>query len=415
MQSPTLSPKRFAEAFAKKHPAPHAPREPKQEIFHGQTVEDNYSTLQRQSPESDAWLNAQEKRLQAYNAASPHHEEHIEILKESFNYVKESRPIFAGGKYFSILDDGKKQRSTVIVRDSLDGEPTTLIDPSEWEKDYPSTKYFHITDIKPSADGSRIIVSYSNAGLAPFAAILDVESKSYIESHKSDRDMKWMPGSNDTIIYGDWHEEEKHWCLRKHTINDSPDQDRTVFEFSSPERKHAAHLFIGSDKGKATHEFLTLRFGGSKDNGLYTRHLGEEGSFDLLFDDGESKALPIGEVDGKLLVYTDHDAPMGRVVAVDYANPSPDNWETVIAENSEHDLEGVSLVRGKLVAHYLENAQTRISLFEKDGRYIDDIPLPEAARQIYVGWAPMKIACFCWLIHLCIQSSAIFMTLKQTS
>lgn len=382
------SPQRFAQVFAQQHPAPQGPKKAAHYELHGEIVEDNYKALEGDDKDAQEWRAAQAERLKAYCSASPHHDEHRATMQAHFNIASDSLPIYAGGRYFSINDDGESQKRTVLIRESLDAEPEVFLDPSEWDKEGKPYRGL-VSGIQPSPDGSKIIVTLSNAGTAGSSAIIyDAVSGDTIEQLASDSGLKWAAGKSDTIVQMGWHEDKRHWCLREHVLGDDPANDKTTFEFAPKSgRGYTKHRTIAADKGVATHEFLTLHSGTQRDNGLYTRAVGESGSFEKLFDNGVNTAIPIAEVDGKLLVQTDLDAPMGRVVAVDYANPAPENWQTVIPENPALDLESVSLTRGKLFANYLQDAQSRISVFDTDGTHAHDVPLPEGctAYMRFVG------------------------------
>ena len=45
-------------------------------------------------------------------------------------------------------------------------------------------------------------------------------------------------------------------------------------------------------------------------------------------------------VRGELLVFTDNQAPNGRVVRIDPANPAPANWKAIIAGEVRHHRHG---------------------------------------------------------------------------
>src|SRR5262249_36778031 len=64
---------------------------------------------------------------------------------------------------------------------------------------------------------------------------------------------------------------------------------------------------------------------------------------------------------------TDLDAPMGRVIAIDTANPARSNWREIIPQSTSR-LQRVSLVNDQLVADYLKDAHTEIKIYQRDGK-----------------------------------------------
>lgn len=373
------SPARKAQVFNKEHAAPKAPREEAHRDFHGTEVEDNYATLEHDSEERQAWLDAQKDRLSAYTTNSEHHGAHPEMMEEIFPPYDESGQRKAGDKFFSIMNDGTQDKNVLVVRDGKDAEPQVLFDPNV-ETDRELEHHSLISNFQPNEDGSKIIVSFTSGGTAnSYAYVLDMEKKEILEAYGSDRELKWVDGKPDTLVHLGGHQEKNHYCLQEHIVGDDPANNRTIFEFNSKERMgYTKHLTIKAEMGEpAAHEFLTMHSGTQRDNGVFFRAKGEVDAFDLLFDDLESTAKPVAEVNGKLLMLTDRDAPMSRLVEVDYDNPEPENWKTIIPEDPKRDLESVDLVKGKLVANYIENAQSRMAIFATGGEHLHDVPLPD--------------------------------------
>ena len=83
-----------------------------------------------------------------------------------------------------------------------------------------------------------------------------------------------------------------------------------------------------------------------------------------------------GEVyQNKLYITTNEDAPRSRVLVVDAANPKRENWKEIVPQ-SDAVLQNSAIVGGKLGAQYEKNASSLLKLFQLDGKFIDDIPLP---------------------------------------
>ncbi|MFM7110292.1 MAG: prolyl oligopeptidase family serine peptidase, partial [Planctomycetota bacterium] len=72
---------------------------------------------------------------------------------------------------------------------------------------------------------------------------------------------------------------------------------------------------------------------------------------------------------------TNLDAPLGRVVATDLSAKGPPSWREIIPQ-SKDKLEGASLTSGRIVATYLRDASTRVSLFDHAGKPASTVELP---------------------------------------
>jgi prolyl oligopeptidase len=83
----------------------------------------------------------------------------------------------------------------------------------------------------------------------------------------------------------------------------------------------------------------------------------------------------VQNVEDKLLVQTNEDAPKYKVVLVDPKNPAKANWKTIIPEKPEL-LESVGTAGGKLFASYLRDVTTRVFQYATDGKMEREITLP---------------------------------------
>src|SRR5207302_9442056 len=90
-------------------------------------------------------------------------------------------------------------------------------------------------------------------------------------------------------------------------------------------------------------------------------------------DDAEFSAF--GNTDSVLYLRTDRDSPNRKVIALDVHHPEPSAWKTIVPEGKE-SIEAVNLIGERIVAHYLVDMQSRLSLFKLDGSTEGDITLP---------------------------------------
>jgi prolyl oligopeptidase len=72
---------------------------------------------------------------------------------------------------------------------------------------------------------------------------------------------------------------------------------------------------------------------------------------------------------------TDLEAPKGRLIAIDIAQPERGAWQEIIPE-SDDTLEGVGLLNHQFVADYLKDAYTTIRIFSLTGEPVREVALP---------------------------------------
>ncbi len=94
-----------------------------------------------------------------------------------------------------------------------------------------------------------------------------------------------------------------------------------------------------------------------------------------VIEDDDAEFAAFGNAGPVLYLRTDRAAPNRKVIAVDLAQPAQANWKTIVPEGKQA-IESVSLIGGRIVAQYLVDVQSRVSLFGLDGSAQGDMPLP---------------------------------------
>src|SRR5205085_7798189 len=99
------------------------------------------------------------------------------------------------------------------------------------------------------------------------------------------------------------------------------------------------------------------------------------GSVIRLLDDFDASYSFVANIGPVFYFLTNLDAPRYRLIAIDTRQPARANWRDVIPQGSAV-LDGVSMVGGRFVADWMEDAHSRLTVYETDGRRVADIPLP---------------------------------------
>ena len=106
--------------------------------YFGYRVGDEYRWLEddvRESADVEEWVEAQNKVTMGYLEGLPYRKEIEDRLTQLWDYEKYGTPFKAGGRYYYSKNDGLQNQSVVYRQDSLDSEPTILIDPNQWSDD----------------------------------------------------------------------------------------------------------------------------------------------------------------------------------------------------------------------------------------------------------------------------------------
>jgi prolyl oligopeptidase len=120
---------------------------------------------------------------------------------------------------------------------------------------------------------------------------------------------------------------------------------------------------------------------------LYKIFCGDPQTTDLYIQNlasGASPQLVVKQVVGRfcafffrnqLIALTDWKSPKGRIVAIDSDRPQPSNWVEVVPESGVC-VRGVAVSDERIFVGYMEDAVTRIEIFDPCGRRCGAIPCP---------------------------------------
>jgi prolyl oligopeptidase len=89
----------------------------------------------------------------------------------------------------------------------------------------------------------------------------------------------------------------------------------------------------------------------------------------------EAEFSYVGNEGTRFWFRTDLDAPKGRLLAIDLADPDRDHWQAVIPEAAD-TLQDVSLLNHQFVVDYLSDARSQVKIFDLQGQFLRNVELP---------------------------------------
>src|SRR6185503_10360294 len=116
---------------------------------------------------------------------------------------------------------------------------------------------------------------------------------------------------------------------------------------------------------------------GKRGNAVYYRDSlkGQKTFKPIVAEVGDDNISVVDNVGDKLLLYTNKNAPNGRVVLFDPQSPAEANWKDILPERPE-PLEDVTTAGGKVFATYLKDVMTRAYVYSFTGKLENEIALP---------------------------------------
>jgi prolyl oligopeptidase len=350
------------------------------DTYHGTPIKDPYRWLEDEdSPETRAWIEAQNKVTREYLDDISGRRRIRERLEKLWNFERFSIPSLAGGRYFYSRNDGLQNQSVLLVADGLDAEPRVLLDPNTLSEDGTVA----LAGRWPSPDGRRLAYALSEAGSDWHEIrVRDVETGADEPDHlrwTKFSDASWTAdgsgfyyvrfpapkqGEKLTAV-----NENPKICL--HRIGTKQKEDAVAYE--RPENPRWGLYPWVTDDGRYLGIWVDTNE--TTNNGFFVKDLSTDGPVVELLKEFDAQYWPIGNDGSVFWFVTDLDAPMRRIIAIDLTDPRREAWKTVVPE-ARFSIDGAYVVGDRLVVHYLQRAQSRIDLFRLDGTPDRTIPLP---------------------------------------
>jgi prolyl oligopeptidase len=347
---------------------------------HGEAVPDPYRWLEdAASPQTRAWVAAQNELTESCLAAVPVRDEIRARLAQTWNYPRIGVPFERGGRWFCSRNTGLQNQPVFYVMDTPCGDGRALIDPNQLAAD----GTIAVAAISVSPDGSRVAYATASSGSDWLTwRVRDVASgEDYgaaIEWSKSP-DAEWAKdgsgfyyGALPAPGPGGEYQDAGGKRVLFHRPGTPPAGDEVIFD---PAGEPLYPDFAVSTDGR--YLILSLDRGIGPGGELRVLDLRrKDAGWRVLIPHGDSLAEVVATRDGTFYLLTDRDAGRRRIVAIDLADPAPERWREVVPEAGDTLLQA-HFFGGRLVCHYLHDACSRLRVFELDGSFVRDIPVPD--------------------------------------
>ena len=344
------------------------------DVLHGVEIVDPYRWLEDQnSPETRAWINAQNEYTDSLFRALPARGELRERLTQLMKIDTMGTPLVRGGRYFFSKRRADQDLFVLYMRKSLRAPDEVLIDPHPLSADHKTS----VSMMGVSKDGTLLAYGIRQGGQQEVELhLMDVDSrKDLADKYPRARHMglSWKPDKSG-FYYGKVTPQGTR--IYYHALGSDTASDTEIFgKVYGPEKIVSGKL---SENGRWL--VFHVREGASGNDQVFYGDITKGGAIGPLIT--EPGAHFYGSIGGDtLFVQTDWKAPRGRVLAIDLKDPARDKWREIVPESSAV-IEGISPAGGKVIVNYAENAISRVKIFEPDGRFIREIKFPTLGS----GW-----------------------------
>ena len=353
------------------------------DVYHGVEVADPFRWLEDDVRESDAvknWVDAQNEVTFAYLDTIPERDVVKGRLTELWDFERYGTPYKEGGRYYYSYNNGLQNQNVIYVQSSLGGEAELLIDPNTWSDDGTVA----LAAYYPSPDGRHVAYLIQDGGSDwRKARIVEVDSGKVL-----DDELDWLKftglswaGDGSGFYYSRYPEtaeEEKFQSLNMnqavyfHRVGTTQDED--VLVFANPDNPEWGYAASVTDDGE--HLVITVWIGTDNRYQILHQDLTDpDARPEYLIEGFDHDYSLVGKVGNELFFRTNKDAPRNRLIAIDVTRPDPEHWREVIPQ-AEDVLDGVSLVGGRIIADYMQDAQTIVKIFDLVGNQTGTVNLP---------------------------------------
>lgn len=368
---------------------PNAKRGNISDDYFGTNIADPYRWLEYDTAaDVAAWVKAENEVTHKYLEQIPFRDRIRNRLTELWNYPKYSNPFKEGDYYYFYKNDGLQNQSILYRTKNIEDLQATeiFLDPNKLSDDGTAS----LASVTFSKDHKYAAIGIAQSGSDwNEIFIMDVATK----SKKSDV-IKWVKFSGaawkgNGFYYSRYDEPKKgkefsnqneYMKIYYHVLGNPQGKDELIYQ----DKNHPLRYFNANVTEDEKFLFINVSEGTSGSEILVKDLSKNEKSFKLLAKGFTNNYGVVDNKGDKVLLLTDLNAPMYRLVEVDPANPDPSNWKDIISQ-SGNLLQNVGTGGGKLFAVYLKDASSRVYQFDYNGKLENEILLPGIGTVSGVG------------------------------
>tara|TARA_B100000809_G_scaffold37076_1_gene32466 strand:+ start:6913 stop:8985 length:2073 start_codon:yes stop_codon:yes gene_type:complete len=357
---------------------PKTTKKPVVDSIFGTTVIDNYRWLENdKSPETEAWVKAENEVTFDYLSKIPYREQLKDRLTALWNYEKVGTPFIEGDYTYFSKNNGLQNQSVIYRKKNDADEPEVFLDPNTFSDDATTS----LGAVSFSKNGKTAAYSISEGGSDwRKIIIIDTASKTIKEDTLVDVKFSGISWYKNEGFYYSSYTKPKGSELSAKT-----DQHKLYYHKLGTSQKEDAVIFgeIPSEKHRYVSGYLTEDFRylvisaqiSTSGNKLFIKDLsGLNNKLVTILDNVKSDTYVIESSGSKLFLQTNLNAPNQKVVTVDATNPTPENWVDFIPETE--NVLSPSTGADYFFATYMIDAVSKVLQYDFNGTLIREVRLP---------------------------------------
>ena len=372
---------------------PRARRQDLTEDIFGHHVSDPYRWMEDAgSPERADWLRAQAGLYAAEREEWPGRDALAARVLELLNVGVVGTPVWRGDRAFFTRREPGQEHAVLCTQAVPEGPAEVLVDPVAIDPSGLTT----LDAWQPDKEGRLLAYQLSEGGdEESLLRVLDVETGTVVDG-PIDRcrysNVAWLPGGKayyytrrlppESVPAGESQYHRRVYLHQVGTVADEQDalifgdgRDKTDYYYASVSRD-GRWLFLSASRGTAPRNDLYLADLSASDPSAPELLVVQEGI--------DAQTSVRAGRDGRFYVFTDLDAPRGRIAVADPgAVTDRDSWRDLLAQDPEAVLRGYAILDGAeldrpvLMASWTRHALSEITVHDLgSGALLGSVSLP---------------------------------------
>ncbi len=348
-----------------------------QDEYFNKTVKDPYRWLEDdRSTETEEWVKAQNELTFSYLANIPFREKIKTRLTQLWDYEKYSAPFEEGDYTYFYKNDGL-QNQAVLYRQKGKNTPEVFLDPNLFSADGTTS----LAGIEFTKDGKLAAYSISEGGSDwRKIIVLNAETKAVVEDTLIDVKFSGISWKGTSGFYYSSYDKPKEGSqlsgmtqvhkLYFHQLGTPQSQDKLIFGGEKTPRR-----YIGGYVTEDERWLVITAATSTSGNELYLQDLTKPNAPIVPIIQNFNNDHYIAHTEGNTLyIVTNLNAPNRKLVKVDAAKPTPENWVDVIPERKEPL--SLSTGGGYFFVTYLKDALSYVEQIDLQGNIVRKVDLP---------------------------------------
>ncbi|WP_409013196.1 prolyl oligopeptidase family serine peptidase [Chryseobacterium sp. JUb7] len=346
------------------------------DTYFGTAVADPFRDLENDSEATKKWVDEEVAFTQNYLSKIPFRDQIKKQLTDIWNYEKISAPFKEGDYTYYYKNNGLQAQSVLYRTHNKTKATEVFLDPNKFSEKGTTS----LANLSFNKKGNLAAYSISEGGSDwNKIIIIDAVSKKQIDETIIDVKFSGISWQGDDGFYYSSYDKPKEGTVLSgmtdkhkvyyHKLGTKQSEDKLIFGGEKTPRR-----YLGAGVTEDQRYLIISAANATNGNELYIKDLKNGGDFVQINKGFDINAHIVDTEGDDIFIYTDKDAPNGRLVKTTIKNPAPETWKNVIPETA--NVLSVSSGGGSFFATYMVDAIDQVKQYDKSGKLIRDIALP---------------------------------------